>query len=139
LKRVVIDPNVLLSALVGKPDAAPALLLDAVHDHVVEMIACPLLMVEVRETLEEPYFRALLNRREAERAASALERVAVMLADPTDPEPVLRDSADDYLLALARSGEAEAIVTGDKDLLDHSGLQPPAIRARAAVDKLASS
>jgi hypothetical protein len=30
LKRVVIDPNVLLSALVGKPDAAPVLLLDAV-------------------------------------------------------------------------------------------------------------
>jgi predicted nucleic acid-binding protein len=38
LKRVVIDPNVLLSALVGKPDAAPALLLDAVHDHGLEMV-----------------------------------------------------------------------------------------------------
>jgi predicted nucleic acid-binding protein len=71
LKRVVIDPNVLLSALVGKPDAAPAVLLDAVHSHIVEMIACPLLMAEVRDTLEEPYFRTLLDRREAERAASA--------------------------------------------------------------------
>jgi putative PIN family toxin of toxin-antitoxin system len=139
LKRVVIDPNVLLSALVGKPDAAPAVLLDAVHDHVVEMVACPLLMAEVRESLAEPYFRSRLDQREAEQAMSALERVAVMLADPIDPEPILRDSADDYLLALARSGEADTIVTGDKDLLDHPGLQPPAIRAREAVDKLASS
>jgi len=101
LKRVVI--------------AAPALLLDAVHDHGLELVAC-------RENLEEPYFRALLDRRDAEQAASALERVAVMLADPTDPESTLRNSSDDYLLALARSGDAEAIVTGDKDLLDHAGL-----------------
>jgi putative PIN family toxin of toxin-antitoxin system len=139
LKRVVIDPNVLLSALVGKPDAAPALLLDVVHDHGLEMVACPMVMAEVRENLEEPYFRALLDQYEAEQAASALERVAVMLADPTHPGRVLRDSSDDYLLALARSGEAEAIVTGDKDLLDHAGLQPPAISAREAVDRLAPS
>jgi putative PIN family toxin of toxin-antitoxin system len=139
LRRVVIDPNVLLSALVGKPDAAPAMLLDTVHDHGLEMVACPMVMAEVRENLEEPYFRALLDQREAEQAASALERVAVMLPDPVDPEPVLRDGSDDYLLALARSGDAEAIVTGDKDLLDHAGLQPPAISAREAVDRLASS
>ena len=37
LKRVVVDPNVLLSALVGKPDAAPATLLEAIHDRTVEM------------------------------------------------------------------------------------------------------
>jgi len=40
---------------------------------------------------------------------TALERVAVMLDDPVDPEPVLRDSDDDYLLALARLAKAEAI------------------------------
>jgi len=43
------------------------------------------------------------------------------------------------MVALARSGEAEAIVTGDKDLLEHAGLQPSAISAREAVDRLASS
>jgi hypothetical protein len=39
-----------------------------------------------------------------------------MLEDPVDSEPVLRDSSDDYLIELARVGEGEAIVTGDKDL-----------------------
>jgi uncharacterized protein len=137
LKRVVVDPNVLLSALVGSPEAAPAILLDAIHGHVVEMVACPALIVEVRENLTEPYFRALLDQSEADQAVTALERVAVMLDDPVDPEPVLRDSSDDYLLALARLAKAEAIVTGDKDLLDHVGLQPPAISAREATGRLA--
>jgi putative PIN family toxin of toxin-antitoxin system len=137
LKRVVVDPNVLLSALVGNPEAAPAILLEAIHDHAVEMVACPMLIAEVRENLTEPYFRALLDQSEAKQAVTALERVAVMLDDPVDPEPVLRDSGDDYLLALARSAKAEVIVTGDKDLLDHAGLQPPAISAREATGRLA--
>lgn len=137
MKRVVVDANVLLSALVGNPEAAPAILLEAIHDHAVEMVACPTLIAEVRETLTEPYFRALLDQGEAEQAVSAIERVAVMLNDPVDLEPVLRDSSDDYLLALARSAKAEAIVTGDKDLLDHAGLQPPAITAREATGRLA--
>lgn len=138
MKRFVVDPNVLLSALVGKPDAAPAVLLEAIHDHAVEMIACPALIAEVRKTLAEPYFRALLDQAEAEQAVAALRRVAVMRDDPRDPAPVLRDPNDDYLLALAHAGEADAIVTGDKDLLDHADLSPPAIRAREAVDRLAS-
>lgn len=41
--------------------------------------------------------------------------------------------ADDYLVALARESGAEAIVTGDKDLLDHPGLEPAAIGARSAA------
>lgn len=138
MKRVVVDPNVLLSALVGKPDAPPAVLLEAIHDHTVEMIACPALIAEVRKILAEPYFRALLDEGEAGQAVAALQRVAVMRDDPVDPKPVLRDPSDDYLLALAQAGEAEAIVTGDKDLLDHADLSPPAIRAREAVDRLAN-
>ncbi len=62
-----------------------------------------------------------------------------MYDDPLDPEPVLRDPRDDYLLALAHASQAEAIVTGDKELLDHADLRPPAIRAREAVDKLANN
>ncbi|HUN78383.1 MAG TPA: putative toxin-antitoxin system toxin component, PIN family [Solirubrobacteraceae bacterium] len=138
MKRVVVDPNVLLSALVGRPDAAPAVLLEAIHDHTVEMIACPALIAEVRKTLAEPYFRALLDEAEVEQAVAALQRVAVMRDDPLNPKPVLRDPSDDYLLALAQAGEADAIVTGDKDLLDHAALSPPAIRAREAIERLAN-
>lgn len=49
---------------------------------------------------------------------------------------MVRDPADDYLVALARVAEADAIVTGDRDLLDHAGLQPPAVTAREACARL---
>jgi len=54
LKRVVVDPNVLLSALVGNPEAAPAILLDAIHGHAAEIVACPALIGEVQDNLTEP-------------------------------------------------------------------------------------
>jgi predicted nucleic acid-binding protein len=58
--------------------------------------------------------------------------VGRMHDDPACIEPLLRDADDDYLVALARGTGAEAIVTGDKDLLEHPGLEPRAINAREA-------
>jgi predicted nucleic acid-binding protein len=58
-----------------------------------------------------------------------------MHADPVTPPRVLRDAHDDYLVALARSAAAEVIITGDRDLLDHEGLEPPALTPRAACER----
>lgn len=131
MSRFVLDANILLAALAGRPDAPPALLLSGVHNGDLEVVACPLLIDEIRDNLEKPYFRAKLNELEAREAIDAFSAIVVMLADPTDVERVLRDPEDDYLVALARESGAEAIVTGDKDLLDHPGLNPPAIDARS--------
>lgn len=54
-----------------------------------------------------------------------------MLSDPPEPAKVLRDPSDDYLVALARAGEAEAIVTGDQG-------PPRARRAHAPGDQPAA-
>jgi uncharacterized protein len=132
LSRFVLDANIVLAALAGRPDAPPALLLAGVHNGDLEAVACPLLIEEIRDNLEKPYFRARLNELEAHEALEAYSAVAVMLANPTDVEPVLRDPEDDYLLALARDSSAEAIITGDKDLLDHPELMPRAVDARSA-------
>ncbi|HEY7932425.1 MAG TPA: putative toxin-antitoxin system toxin component, PIN family [Solirubrobacteraceae bacterium] len=105
-----------------------------IHNGDQEAVACPLLIGEVRETLAKPYFRALLSELEAQEAVEAYRDLAVMFADPIDVEPVLRDPEDDYLVALARASDAEAIITGDKDLLDHVGLRPLAVEARAACE-----
>ncbi len=136
MSRYVLDANVVLSAFVGKPGASPALLLAGIHNGDLEAVACPLLIAEVRETLAEPYFRSLLNELEAREAIEAYSDLAVMLKDPTGIEPALRDPEDDYLLALARACGAKAIITGDKDLLDHTDLRPPAIQPRTACEQL---
>jgi putative PIN family toxin of toxin-antitoxin system len=132
LSRFVLDANIVLAALAGRPDAPPALLLAGIHNGDLEAVACPLLIEEIRGNLEKPYFRARLTELEAREAVDAYCAVAVMLADPTDVEPTLRDADDDYLVALARESEAEGIITGDNDLLDHPGLRPQAIDARSA-------
>jgi hypothetical protein len=132
LSRFVLDANIILAALAGRPDAPPALLLAGVHNGELEAVACPLLIEEIRDNLEKPYFRARLNDLEAHEALEAYSAVAVMLSNPTDVEPVLRDPDDDYLVALARDSNAEAIITGDKDLLDHPELSSRAIDARSA-------
>lgn len=62
--------------------------------------------------------------------------IATVFPDPESPPPVVRDPADDYLVALAGAAGADAIVTGDRDLLDHAGLEPPAVTARAACAQL---
>jgi predicted nucleic acid-binding protein len=65
-----------------------------------------------------------------------IERPVIVFSDPDDIEPILRDPTDDYLVALARDAGAEAIVSGDNDLLEHADLEPPAIRPRRACDVL---
>lgn len=61
MSRFVLDANVLLGALGGRPTAPRALLLAAVHNGDFESVACPQLIQEVREGLQKPYFRAKLN------------------------------------------------------------------------------
>lgn len=136
MSRFVLDANVLLGALAGKPTAPPALLLAAIHNGDFESVACPQLIQEVREGLQKPYFRAKLNALEAMEAVEAYVDVTMMYEDPTDTEAVLRDKDDDYLVALAQAAEADAIITGDADLLDHDRLTPPALDPRSAYEQI---
>lgn len=77
-----------------------------------------------------------ISEAQASEIVRAFELLAVVLDDPAVVAPVLRDPSDDYLIALARAADAEAIVTGDRDLLDHVDLLPPAITPRAACEML---
>ena len=134
MSRLVLDASVLLAALAGRPQAPPALLLTGAHNGDFEAVACATLITEVRHGLRKPYFRNRLTEPEGREAVDAYADLALMLADPVDPEPVLRDPADDYLVALALTAGAQAIVTGDRDLLDHQNLNPPAIDPRRACE-----
>lgn len=136
MTRLLLDASVLLSAAVARPGTPTALLMDAVADGKVEMVACERLMGEVRRGLESSYFRERLPAEDREAVLTGLERIALMRDDPVSPPAVLRDPDDDYLVALADDARAEAIVTGDRDLLDHPGLKPEAITAREACRRL---
>ena len=136
MRRVVVDASVLLAAPLGRPESSPSLLLEAARVGAIELIACETLFAEFDRGLESSYFRDRVRDEERALLTAMLRGVAAVLPDPVSPPRVLRDPTDDYLVALARAADAEAIVTGDRDLLDHEGLEPPALTAREACAQL---
>lgn len=138
MKRLVIDANSLAPGIVDpESDKPPRLLFEAIRNVSFEPVVCPKLLEELRRTLRKPYFRERIGTEEARKAVARIERAAVRREDPTKVEAVLRDPDDDYLLALAREAGAEAIVTGDKDLLEHAGeLEVQVLSAREACELL---
>lgn len=138
MKRLVIDASTLVSGITGsRSESPPCLIYDAVSEMSVEAVICPRLLDEIERGLRKPYFRESIEEQEIAEAVSIIRDAGTMLDDPANPAAVLRDPDDDYLVALARAADAEAIVTGDRDLLDHAQLKPPAIDARAACKLLA--
>jgi len=137
LRRIVIDANTLASGSVEPNGTSPpCLLLSELEEMRFEAIVCPELMGEITETLHKPYFVDRIGERTVEDILTGITDTCTMREDPAEIETILRDPEDDYLVALARNAKADFIVTGDKDLLDHIDLQPPAINARDACERL---
>jgi predicted nucleic acid-binding protein len=53
--------------------------------------------------------------------------------DPPAGDPIARDPNDDYLITLARAAHADAIVSGDEDLLVLEQIEPPILSASSIV------
>jgi putative PIN family toxin of toxin-antitoxin system len=136
LTRLLIDASALLSGVASNPSSPPGLLLAALYRRRFVAIVCPLLIGEVRRGLNRGYFRDRVAPEESDRVIRFLTNNSLRLRDPRDPPSILRDPNDDYLVALALTARARAIVTGDKDLLHHPGLHPPALTPRAACELL---
>ena len=136
MPRLVVDPSTLLAGIAGRADGTPALILAALLEARFEAIACPQLLEEIARGLQSKHFRNKLDERQAHDILDAISNSTDHQPDPVDPPAVLRDPNDDYLVALARNARAQASVTGDRDLLDHEGLQPPAITTKAACQLL---
>lgn len=138
--RVVADANVLISAALARSPNAPSVLtLDAALDRRLELITSPLLLREIASVLARPRLRKYLSADEALRFVTDLAGQTTLLTDPPAPHPaVCRDPDDDYLVALATASHADAIITGDDDLLsiDREQLAIDILTPRQLIDRL---
>ncbi|MGH8686901.1 MAG: putative toxin-antitoxin system toxin component, PIN family [Burkholderiales bacterium] len=119
--RVVLDTNVLVSALVfpgGRGEEA----LQRILEERDELILSKAILDELLGVLTRKFARD----------AEALARVAVLLADiavlvkPGRRLAVLRDAPDNRVLECAVAGKAALIVTGDQAMLalgEHAGVR----------------
>ena len=135
MRRLVIDANTLASGSISPHgDSPPCLLYADLAGARFEPVVCAELLDEIGEALRKPYFSERVGESAVDDIIAGIAEAATVLEDPVDIQAVLRDPEDDYLVALAREADAEAIVTGDRDLLDHPDLDPPAISPREACE-----
>ena len=116
--KLVLDVNVLISgALWNGPTAR--LITAALRGDVQVFISLGILL-ELREVLQRPKFAERLAARD-ETPESLAERFRASLQEAIPaiimPPPGLRDHDDLAVLACAVGAKADAIVTGDEDLL----------------------
>lgn len=115
--RVVVDPGVFISAH-RQPRAAPDLVVRAFVDDRIKVLASPLLLAELELLLRRPKLAAYVDERTAREFVKRIRRHATVVNDPVEQPAVTRERKDDYLVALARSEHVDAIVSGDRDLVD---------------------
>lgn len=110
--RVVFDTNIFISALVIPGSRAEKALFRILDGADTLLISRPILD-ELLSTLARKFSRD----------SEALSQVAVMMADmaelmePRNRVAIFKDDPDNRVLECAESGQADVIVTGDKEML----------------------
>jgi len=109
--RIFFDTNVLASALATRGLCADLFRL-VVTEH--ELLTGEVNLTELRRVLRERFHVPLALAKETE---LALRQNTIVLTPKRTLAIKVRDPDDAWVLASAVAGEADALVTGDKDLL----------------------
>ena len=109
--RIVFDTNVLFSAFIAH-GACAGLYEECLHR--AQIVVSPDILAELEEKLVA---KARLASAEARAVIRAVRADAEVVKATRLPEPVCRDVDDDRILGAAIAAKADAIVTGDQDLL----------------------
>jgi putative PIN family toxin of toxin-antitoxin system len=114
--RVILDTNVLLSALI-RVDSKPYKLVRAWLDGRFELVSSEAQLEELRRVSRYEQVRRYFARAEIGWLMNRIRDRAFLVKRLPNID-VADDPGDNYLLAMATAGEAEYLVTGDKsDLL----------------------
>jgi putative PIN family toxin of toxin-antitoxin system len=133
---VVIDPGVLVSAFISPRKAAPALLVDAVLGGALEALVCPALVAELTDVLGREKFAKHSAEGRADAFIVAFCDRATMTGDPPVGLVKTADADDDYLLALAQTQDADAVVSGDPHVLGAASSELQVLTPRELADRL---
>jgi putative PIN family toxin of toxin-antitoxin system len=87
-------------------------------DDRIEAIASAMLLAELELVLRRPKIQRYVDERGVCEYIQRVQRHATVVDDPPDTQQVTRDPKDDYLVALARHQRVDAVVSGDRDLLE---------------------
>ena len=131
--RVVLDTNVLISALIW-PKGIPAQVLALARQGRVHSVTSPALLEELRRVLQEKFGFS----EEALEAAAEIVSSHLEIFIPRHVLNVIHaDPDDNRVLECAVEGKADAIITGDHHLLALGTFQNiPILTPREILDQL---
>ena len=118
--RVVIDTNLVLSALVFAGDRLTPLRLAWQSQRVLPLVSRAT-VAELIRALAYPKFKLAAHEQEELLADYLPYCKTVRIPAPPPATPPCRDAFDVPFLELALTGKADALVSGDKDLLSLAG------------------
>ncbi|MCZ7649418.1 MAG: putative toxin-antitoxin system toxin component, PIN family [Planctomycetota bacterium] len=137
--RVVPDTNTVVSGLLWR--GAPYRLLLSAHRECIGLFISRPMFEELARVLQRPKFAAIFKKAGLTPHAVMAEFSALThWVEPASIPPVIReDPSDDHVLACAFAANAEAIVSGDRHLLEIGAYKKiPILTAPALLLRLES-
>jgi len=137
-RSAVVDTSVLVSAFLF-PDSVPGRVVALADQGIYALHFSPIILEELRRSLSNPRLRNAYSYSDEQIDAwcAELHEIGSLVLRPLpDTGGVCRDPDDDHVIAAALAVKADAIVTGDKDLLDLGAYQDiRMLSARAFLDE----
>lgn len=117
--RIVLDTNVLVSAIIrnGKPRKLFQMGIDGKY----KILTSRETLYELSEVLQRPKF--MMTREDIVRIVSALMETGENIQVTSKFEVINRDPDDNIIINTAHDGNADYIVSGDKDIKDLKNFQ----------------
>lgn len=112
--RLVVDANIILSALIG---GELRWFREVLANDDLDLLVSSRMLEEVEGVVSRPYFRKYFPVEEAVEILAIVKRNGTLVKVKPPYDRICRDPKDDYLLALAKKGKADFLITGDEDLL----------------------
>jgi putative PIN family toxin of toxin-antitoxin system len=111
--RLAVDANVWISTLLSPRFQ---LRIEVVFGEKYRLMVSEELFDDLERAINKPHLARRINRTDYDELVSKLRSVAE-LVDVHSVVEICRDPKDNFLLALAKDGNADYLITGDNDLL----------------------